>query len=522
MSRLYDTIEPSVVDDEMLRTAVHEQGPKGEAGRIAKKEGIDFGTVTELRLDYRNILKIDNLWAFGCLVKLQLDNNIIESIEGLDHLVHLRWLDLSFNNIGRIQGLSRLTKLEDLTLYSNRIETLENMDSLTNLHVLSVGNNKLGDLDNLLYLRRFRRLQSLNIKGNPVCDNRDFRDFVLAFVPQLDFLNYKLIDAALRSAAKERYELKINEMEDNERREERLSNERAVKDEELKMHKLAFVENLNGTALFDSLYQEDTEGQKLNKMPGVDEKLQQFRDKFVEVCKQLFDFGLGDHQKRDEEVKQFLECIDEAEQANKRMGEDRIAEFMTYRRDTVDELMQMTDSKLAESRLKDYDEEVNKLWDDLMGYELQLVDQLEEAIKEFDRNLEELVGTFIENVQTLMSNCRELENNHNELMMETATVFLEKVMKNELEEEPPDELRDLFVEKDTVVAAVQTSHDLHLLKIDNKEDDIVKRIKDWKKDLMDTLNTEREIKRNRSRVLEINNLVDHLREDMQNLDIPAM
>lgn len=56
MSRLYDTIEPSVIDEKMLKSAVEEQGPEGEAGRIAKLEGIDFDTVVALRLDYKSML----------------------------------------------------------------------------------------------------------------------------------------------------------------------------------------------------------------------------------------------------------------------------------------------------------------------------------------------------------------------------------------------------------------------------------------------------------------------------------
>lgn len=54
MSRLYDTIEPSVIDEHMLKQAVEEQGPRGEAGRIAKSEGIDFGEVLSLRLDFKS------------------------------------------------------------------------------------------------------------------------------------------------------------------------------------------------------------------------------------------------------------------------------------------------------------------------------------------------------------------------------------------------------------------------------------------------------------------------------------
>lgn len=106
MSRLYDTIEPSVIDDEMLNTAVEEQGPKEEAGKIAKAEGIDFADVGSLRLDYKNILKIDNLWCFKSLVKLQLDNNIIERIEGLDHLTNLVWLGMWMTIINMIISLS--------------------------------------------------------------------------------------------------------------------------------------------------------------------------------------------------------------------------------------------------------------------------------------------------------------------------------------------------------------------------------------------------------------------------------
>lgn len=52
MSRLYDTVEPAVIDEEMLKKAVEEQGPKEEAGKIAKQEGIDFGDVSSLRLDF--------------------------------------------------------------------------------------------------------------------------------------------------------------------------------------------------------------------------------------------------------------------------------------------------------------------------------------------------------------------------------------------------------------------------------------------------------------------------------------
>lgn len=46
--------EPKVMDEEMLQQAIVEQGPQGQAGKIAKKEGIQYEEVLQLRLDFRS------------------------------------------------------------------------------------------------------------------------------------------------------------------------------------------------------------------------------------------------------------------------------------------------------------------------------------------------------------------------------------------------------------------------------------------------------------------------------------
>ncbi|XP_064618992.1 dynein regulatory complex subunit 3-like [Lineus longissimus] len=517
MSRLYDAVEPSVIDEDMLQRAVEEQGPRDEAGRIAKQEGIDFADVLALRLDFKNILKIDNLWCFTSLTKLQMDNNIIEKIEGLDMLVNLVWLDLSFNNIEAIEGLDKLTRLEDLTLYNNRISRIENMETL-NLHVFSIGNNNLKELDNLVYLRRFKKLRTLNLSGNPFCDLSEYKVFVIAHLPNLDYLDYRLIDENSKGSAYELYQTAIEELDHDEAKKEREEGERTMRDGELKRHKAGYIENLNGPYLFDSLYQEDTEGQKLNFMPTVDELLITFKEKFVQVCLQIFEYGLEEHSKREEEVHQFTECVDEAKQDNKQMGMLGIAYFMEFKKKLFQELPQYTEQKLVETSITDYHNEVSELRDKLMGYELQLVDQLEESIKDFERNLADMVSSFIENVQGLISQCRDLENMHHEKLLEIAIVTLEKVVKNELDDEIPEDLRLLFVDKDTIINAVTSSHDVHLLKIDNREDDIVTRINSWMSNMIEGLH-EDEITRNRNRVSEITNLIDHLRDEIDTLDL---
>ena len=80
-------------------------------------------------------------------------------------------------------------------------------------------------------------------------------------------------------------------------------------------------------------------------------------------------------------------------------------------------------------------------------------------------------------------------------------------------------LFQLFVDKDTIINAVTSSHDVHLLKIDNKEDDMVTRINAWMKNMIEKIHEEQEVMRNRVRVSEIKNLVDHLRDEVENLDV---
>ena len=92
------------------------------------------------------------------------------------------------------------------------------------------------------------------------------------------------------------------------------------------------MEHLDGPQLFDSLYAEDAEGQKLNFMPGVEEMVLVYKEKFTVICQQIFDFGLQKHAERSEEVNSFWEGVNEAKQENKDNGTKKINAFIEYQR----------------------------------------------------------------------------------------------------------------------------------------------------------------------------------------------
>ncbi|XP_072506270.1 dynein regulatory complex subunit 3 [Notamacropus eugenii] len=517
MIRLYDTIEPSVIDEELLKLAVEEQGPQEAAGQIAKQEGINFKDVKALQLDFQNILRIDNLWQFESLTKLQLDNNIIEKIDGLESLVNLVWLDLSFNNIETIEGLDTLVKLEDLSLFSNRISKMDAMDTLVKLQVFSIGNNMLDNLLNVIYLRRFAFLRSLNLAGNPICEEEDYKLFVSAHLPDLVYLDFRLIDAHTRELGDAKYQYSIYELKHRENYIQSKLEEEQANIAELEKHKAAYVEYLNGPYLFDSLYSEDLEAAKLAYLPGVTELLETYKTKFVDICQTLFDYGLIQQEKRKAEVAIFYECLEEALQDNRALGLKKINDFEKLHYEVLHAIRNANDLQFVDTKMSECAEEINQLFDVLMTLEMQLVEQLEESINSFERNIIDMVGVFVENVQGLMAQCRDLENHHHEKLLEISINTLEKIVKSEFDEDLPEDVRALFSDKDTVVNAVGASHDIHLLKIDNREDELITNVTSWCTAVVDKVHND-ELDRNRKRVKEINQYIDHLQTELDNLD----
>lgn len=62
--------EPKVIDEEMLKQAIEEQGPQGQAGDISKKEGIQYEDVLQLRLDYRSMNFTDHFTPKRVIFKI--------------------------------------------------------------------------------------------------------------------------------------------------------------------------------------------------------------------------------------------------------------------------------------------------------------------------------------------------------------------------------------------------------------------------------------------------------------------
>lgn len=174
--------------------------------------------------------------------------------------------------------LDTLTQLTDLSLFNNAVKTIENLDSLKQLNVLSLGNNALTNLENVMYLRRFKHLRLVNLAGNPLCQDSEYRSYVLSHLNKLKYLDYRLVDEPSVHAAREQYQdemLELEEVEKAEENKEMAEMEKATERERLRKANLGGVDTL-----FADMLREDPEFAKLRSIPTLTEAIGEFQDKF--------------------------------------------------------------------------------------------------------------------------------------------------------------------------------------------------------------------------------------------------
>ncbi|NWS29313.1 DRC3 protein, partial [Polioptila caerulea] len=480
MHQFSTNIEPNIIDDEILQRAIEEKCPE-DLGDIARRESTNFKVVTELQLSFKSILQIDNLWPLENLTKLQLDNNVIEKIEGLQSLVHLVWLDLSFNNIEVIEGLDTLVKLQDLSLYSNRISKIEHMDTLQELQIFSIGRNNLTVLEDVVYLRRLKSLRTLNLSGNPFCREEHYMLFVVAHLPSLVYLDFKLVRGSTvrflhsligKSGNSILHSLCFVALGAG-----------SLQKSGSQKHTTAFVEYLNGSLLFDSLYAEDREAAKLACLPGVEDLLQAYPSWFVSVSGNLYNYGLEEYEKREAEVSKFYKRLHEILAINQQESKRIISDFESRNQRRLDELYRDGSGDVADSKRAQGKEDIHQLGEALMTLEALVSNDLEDLLQDFKRSIDVIASTFTENIQVIYPfhsiQFRDLENEHHEKVMKIVIATLKKLDEDVFEENFPEDIRRLLVDKNTIVSAINMSHSIRLRKIDKRESDMLCNIYQW-------------------------------------------
>ncbi|KAM5281029.1 dynein axonemal assembly factor 11 [Ctenodactylus gundi] len=158
----------------------------------------------------------------GCVIfsleELSLHQQEIERLEHIDKWCRdLKILYLQNNLIGKIENVSKLKKLEYLNLALNNIEKIENLEGCEMLTKLDLTVNFIGELSSVKSLTHNIHLKELFLMGNPCADFHGYRQFVVATLQQLRWLDGKEIERSERIQALQSYPVVEEQIREQEK-----------------------------------------------------------------------------------------------------------------------------------------------------------------------------------------------------------------------------------------------------------------------------------------------------------------
>ncbi|XP_070555655.1 dynein axonemal assembly factor 11-like [Ptychodera flava] len=135
-----------------------------------------------------------NNLEISTLEEVSLHQQDIEKIEHIDKWCRdLKILYLQSNLIPKIENVGRLKKLEYINLALNNIERIENLGGCESLKKIDLTVNFVGELTSIESLRDNYNLREIFLTGNPCVHFDGYREYVIATLPQLEWLDGKKI-----------------------------------------------------------------------------------------------------------------------------------------------------------------------------------------------------------------------------------------------------------------------------------------------------------------------------------------
>ena len=146
--------------------------------KLMKNAGIQVDT-PEVLLSHHGLLEVCSFERLKCMEALWLNDNLLTKVDGLDANMQLK----------------------ALYLHNNRISTLKgSLKFLRHIEMLALQNNRLTDLEATLKLmQHLTRLEELDLSGNPLANELNYRPRVIYRFPKLKVLDLsrtQITDAA--------------------------------------------------------------------------------------------------------------------------------------------------------------------------------------------------------------------------------------------------------------------------------------------------------------------------------------
>ena len=150
----------------------------------------------------KNAGECEELHLGGRSISHLADKNSMKN--DFEMFANLEVLWVNDNRLSRLDGISANFRIKVLYAHNNRISSLKDssIEEMTFLDTLTLYNNKLSDFKGILdILQRRRHLHHLDLYGNPIAEEKDYRLHVIKMLPWLEVLDRHRITEAERAAA---------------------------------------------------------------------------------------------------------------------------------------------------------------------------------------------------------------------------------------------------------------------------------------------------------------------------------
>ncbi|KAM8740600.1 leucine-rich repeat and guanylate kinase domain-containing protein isoform 3-T3 [Acanthopagrus schlegelii] len=153
-----------------------------------------YTSLSKLDLGYNSFGEITGLEQCCKLTNLSLEHNKISGISGLDGLP-LTHLCLRGNQLVKIEGLENLKSLQVVDLSLNSIRSLSGLQNLHLLGSINLENNLISEIQECKHIHDLFLLRDLNLQGNPVQEQDNYRLAVIFLLQHLTVLDQEKVTA---------------------------------------------------------------------------------------------------------------------------------------------------------------------------------------------------------------------------------------------------------------------------------------------------------------------------------------
>ncbi|XP_031169529.1 leucine-rich repeat and guanylate kinase domain-containing protein isoform X3 [Sander lucioperca] len=175
--------------------------------RMTKMKDLSaYSSLSHLDLGYNCLSEISGLEQCCKLTHLNLAHNRISRISGLDSPVLLTHLCLRGNQLKRIEGLENLKSLQVLDLSLNRITSLSGLQNLHLLGSINLEKNLISEIQECKHIHDLFLLRDLNLLGNSVQEQPDYRLAVVFLLQHLTVLDQDKVTAEEKVTSVNKYD----------------------------------------------------------------------------------------------------------------------------------------------------------------------------------------------------------------------------------------------------------------------------------------------------------------------------